>query len=144
MREIERLYVHHSASPSHATTIDRIDGWHRDRGWDGVGYHFVIHSDGSIHPGRAIWKVGAHCSGHNAHSVGVCVCGNFMDEEVTEDQSAALDLVLTALMARFGLDTDDVFGHRETGNTLCPGDSLFTHLVQWRVDHAEKEKEKNS
>ena len=50
MREIERLYVHHSASPSHATTIDRIDGWHRDKGWDGVGYHFVIHSDGGTTP----------------------------------------------------------------------------------------------
>jgi hypothetical protein len=140
LRRIDRLYVHHSASPSHATTIDRIDGWHRDRGWDGVGYHYVIHPDGSIHQGRDPGKVGAHCRGHNSHSIGVCVCGNFMDEAVSPEMASALDLVLTALMSRFGLGRGDVYGHRESGSTLCPGDMLYDHLCQWR-DDAEEEKD---
>ena len=46
MRQINKIVVHHSASKQ-STTRDQIDRWHKDRGWSGVGYHYVIESDGS-------------------------------------------------------------------------------------------------
>jgi len=68
-----------------------IDSWHKDRGWNGIGYHGVILNgmrnpdkmysaelDGKIEPGRPEDTVGAHCQagGMNSVSLGVCCIGN--------------------------------------------------------------------
>ena len=42
MRKINKIFVHHSASSQKSTTRDMIHQWHLDRGWTGVGYHYVI------------------------------------------------------------------------------------------------------
>lgn len=60
-----------------ATEIDRM---HRDRGFDRIGYHFVIKRDGSLEQGRELDEVGAHVQGHNSNSVGVCMVGG-LDEK---------------------------------------------------------------
>ena len=135
LRRIRKIFVHHSASPASTTTTERIDKWHKDRGWTGVGYHFVIHLDGSIHQGRPIHKTGAHVKSHNSGSIGICVCGNFMEEVPSDAQLLSLDLLLRGLLHRHKLKVDTVYGHRELGDTLCPGDNLFEHLVQWRTQH---------
>ena len=44
MRSINAIYIHHSASPK-STTVEQINQWHLDRGWAGIGYHFVINGD---------------------------------------------------------------------------------------------------
>lgn len=52
-----------------------IDRWHKKRGFDCIGYHYVIDLDGTIEIGRPIERCGAHCLGHNANSVGICYIG---------------------------------------------------------------------
>ena len=52
-----------------------IDSWHRARGWNGIGYHYVIRRDGTIEQGRPEEQVGAHVAGHNANSIGICYAG---------------------------------------------------------------------
>ena len=76
MRTISLLIVHCSATPEGRDyTVQDIDRWHRARGWSGIGYHYVIYRDGTIHAGRPEWQVGAHCRNHNAHSIGICYIG---------------------------------------------------------------------
>jgi len=128
-RNIEKVIVHHSASGSAVTTVEKIDRWHKDRGWSGIGYHYVIYPDGSVNKGRHINKTGAHCRGHNTGSIGICVAGNFEIEPVTDTQKAGLFDLIEELLEKYQLSWFDVYGHRELGNSLCPGEALFKELV---------------
>ena len=76
MRTITRLIIHCTATPRgrHVTVAD-IDRWHRQRGFDGIGYHYIIYLDGSIHPGRSLERAGAHCRGYNSTSIGIAYVG---------------------------------------------------------------------
>ena len=76
MRKITKIIIHCAATPEGKDfTVQQIDQWHRQRGFRCIGYHFVIYRDGSIHKGRPIEQAGAHTSGHNAHSIGICLIG---------------------------------------------------------------------
>ena len=120
MRAISRIIVHHSASPP--VSLERIDEWHRERGFNEVGYHFVIEAGGVVRLGRALGKTGAHCKGYNTGSIGVCVVGSFENgDPVPAEQWAALVLLVADLLRQYGLTVSNVFGHTELGSTLCPG-----------------------
>lgn len=55
MRNINEIIIHCAATPEGKSfTVADIDHWHRQRGWKGIGYHFVIYLDGSVHKGRPI------------------------------------------------------------------------------------------
>ena len=71
MRTIKKIVVHHSASKPE-TTVEQIDSWHKDRGWWGIGYHYVVDHNGEIQEGRPVNKPGAHTRGENKDSIGTC------------------------------------------------------------------------
>lgn len=74
------IVVHCSATrPSQDIGAAEIRGWHLKRGFNDIGYHLVIRRDGRIETGRAADEIGAHVSGFNATSVGVCLVGG-LDE----------------------------------------------------------------
>lgn len=125
MRKINKIIIHCSATPEgRDNTIEDIDKWHKARGWKGVGYHYVIHLDGSVHPGRDESEVGAHCSGYNSHSIGICYIGGLAkdcstpkDTRTEEQKQSLLDL-LTELKERYPSAT--IHGHREFAAKACP------------------------
>ena len=87
MRKIDKVIIHCSATPEGKDyTVEDIDRWHRERGFDCIGYHYVIYRDGSVHKGRDVAKIGAHCKGQNANSIGVCYIGG-----MTADNKQAKD-----------------------------------------------------
>lgn len=121
MRRIDLAVLHHSASPRDATTLEDIDAWHRARGWNGVGYHFVLEGDGTLRHGRPVEEEGAHARGQNAHSLGVCLVGDNTrtGEGWSEAQWSALHGLLVALRTVWpGLR---VVAHRDLAATACPG-----------------------
>lgn len=81
MRVINKIIIHCAATPEGKDyTVDQIRQWHttpkpNGNGWKDIGYHFVIYRDGSVHPGRPIEQIGAHTSGYNANSIGICYMG---------------------------------------------------------------------
>lgn len=54
---------------------EEIDQWHKERGFDQIGYHYVIRRDGTREIGRPFNVVGAHVAGQNAQSVGIVLVG---------------------------------------------------------------------
>lgn len=75
-RTITEIIIHCSATPEGRDyTVDDIRRWHKDRGWSDIGYHYVIYRNGHIEPGRDVDIIGAHCVGHNTHSIGICYVG---------------------------------------------------------------------
>ncbi len=76
MRTISLIILHCSAvKPTQHSTAAQINRWHRRLGWSGIGYHYVVLRDGTIERGRPESVAGAHCAGHNRHSIGVCYEG---------------------------------------------------------------------
>ena len=70
MRKIRKIIVHCTATPAgRSVTVAEIDRWHRQRGFNGIGYHYVVGLDGSVSKGRDEALVGAHCKGHNSDSI---------------------------------------------------------------------------
>lgn len=125
MRNITKIIVHCSATPEGKNfTVKQIDACHRQRGFNGIGYHFVIYLDGSVHVGRALAKAGAHCKGYNAHSIGVCYIGGVATDGKTpkdtrtDAQKASLVKLITELRQQF--PNASVHGHREFANKACP------------------------
>lgn len=125
MRKITKIIVHCSATPEgRAVTVEDIDLWHRERGFDGIGYHFVIYLDGSIHLGRPIEKSGAHCTGQNSNSIGVCYIGGLErdcktpKDTRTPEQKNALANLLKELKRQYPDAT--IHGHCEFVAKACP------------------------
>ena len=124
MRNINLIIVHCSATPDgRDLSVADIDRWHRERGFDGIGYHYVVYIDGSVHEGRPLNKVGAHCKGHNAHSIGICYVGGVDLNGKPKDtrtlaQKDALVNLLMRLKRRFPKAV--IRGHRDFAAKACP------------------------
>lgn len=125
MRKITELIVHCSATPEGKSfSVADIDRWHRQRGWNGIGYHFVIYLDGSIHTGRRLPQIGAHCKGHNANSIGICYIGGCNSygkspkDTRTAAQKTALSTLLKELKKQF--PNASIHGHRDFAPKACP------------------------
>ena len=125
MRTINKIIVHCSATPEGKDfTVQDIDAWHRQRGFRKIGYHYVVYRDGSYHRGRQDSEIGAHCTGQNADSIGICYIGGCAKDGKTpkdtrtEAQKKALITLLRTLKARYPKAT--IHGHREFANKACP------------------------
>ena len=76
MRKIDEIIIHCSDSPEGRNDkAEDIRRWHKQRGFNDIGYHYVIDLDGTIEQGRPINQAGAHCTGHNRNSIGICYIG---------------------------------------------------------------------
>ena len=133
MRKITKIIIHCSATPEGRDyTIADIDRWHKQKGWKGIGYHYVVYRDGSVHSGRSIEEIGAHCTGQNANSIGVCYIGGLSadgktaKDTRTPEQKAALRSLIEKLKAKFPNVT--IHGHREFANKACPCFDVKTEL----------------
>lgn len=124
-RNIKELIVHCSATPEGKDfTVSQIKQWHLQRGFSDIGYHYVIYRDGSIHIGRDESVIGAHCTGHNTNSIGVCYIGGVATDGKTPkdtrttEQKQSLVKLLKELKTKY--PQASVHGHRDFANKACP------------------------
>jgi len=122
--------IHHIGELTRDVSAAEIHQWHLDRGWAGIGYHFVIRPDGTIERGRPQHTKGSHCYGYNSQSVGINVVGNFQVACPTSKQIKALTALLADLCEEYGLTPGDntIVGHRDKTVTDCPGNNLYLLL----------------
>lgn len=139
------IVLHHSASPTgNAAMFDRE---HKQKGWDELGYHFVIDNgrgggDGKIETGPR-WlkqKWGAHAktpdNRYNDFGIGVCFVGNFEQGKPTAKQLEAASKLVAWLMQTYNIPASNVIGHEDTGkSTLCPGKYLSVARVRGLAEH---------
>ena len=124
MRDINEIIIHCSATPEGSDfTVDDIRRWHKSSGFNDIGYHFVIYRDGTIHQGRHLDVVGAHTTGHNNNSIGICYIGGIdkrgkAKDTRTDEQKVSLYNLCCELHIRFPKAT--FHGHNEYANKACP------------------------
>ena len=132
MRKITEIIIHCSATPQGVDhTVADLDRWHRQRGFRKIGYHYVIYRDGSIHKGRPVEEIGAHCAGHNADSIGICYLGGLNEsfepcDTRTPQQRQALRELVSQLQQQYPGAT--VHGHNEFSDKACPCFRVPTEL----------------
>lgn len=125
MRKINKIILHCTATPEGKDyTVAQIREWHvKGNGWKDIGYHYVIYRDGSIHEGRPVEQVGAHCKGYNANSIGVCYVGGITEDNKPKDtrttaQKEAMHRFVGELLAKYPGAT--LHCHNEFANKACP------------------------
>lgn len=115
-----KAVIHHTASPDW-TTVEDIDRWHRERGFDQIGYHYVIYKDGSIHKGRSLSKKGAHARTGRPYSrnhyVGIALVG---EDDFSEAQLESLNKLIQDL----GIT------HIDKHHEKCPGPGIDLMTVK--------------
>ena len=161
--EVKAAFVHHTVSANDytrdqaAAAVLAICRYHRyTKGWDDVGYNFLVDRYGTIYEGRAGGVdqavVGAQAQGWNAQTTGISNLGTFTSEGQTTEALDALarlirwklplhgaptagTVTLTSAGGgtnRYGAGTPVVFerisGHRDGNLTACPGDALYAQL----------------
>ncbi|HWP39989.1 MAG TPA: peptidoglycan recognition family protein [Tepidisphaeraceae bacterium] len=138
-REWRWIIIHHSATPAGSAAV--FDKMHRDKGWDELGYHFVIGNgtdsgNGQIEVGPR-WlkqKWGAHAktadNRFNDYGIGICLVGNFDIERPTAQQMQSLARLTAWLMRTYHIPPGNVLGHRDTKPTDCPGRNLNVAQVR--------------
>ncbi len=126
-RQIKYLVVHCSATPEGRNhTAKDIDAWHRQRGFDGIGYNYVIRLDGTVEEGRDVNKIPSHVKGYNKESIGICYIGGIDKNTLqpkdtrTPAQKEALKKLLVELKKLY--PQAEILGHRDFPNVAkaCP------------------------
>lgn len=120
MREIKKIIVHCTDTPDgRPVSREEVRQWHLKRGFDDIGYHYLIGVFGEIISGRTEETVGAHCEGDNHDSLGVCVVGrlDFSVAQITSLTTLCLDLLVN-----HALTPNDIYCHYEFDDNgkSCP------------------------
>ena len=149
MRKINEIILHCSATPEGKDyTVETIRQWHLKRNFNDIGYHYVIYRDGSVNDGRPIEKAGAHTTGHNSHSIGICYIGGCAKDGKTakdtrtDEQKKALYELCRELIKKYNLKEGSVHGHYEFANKACPSfkvDEWIKEVDLFNFDKKEEE-----
>jgi len=133
--KVRYIVVHCTATPrGRDVTVAEVDAWHRARGFASIGYHYLVRIDGTIEKGRAEDRIGAHCLGKNACSIGVCYVGGVECDgrtpcdTRTPAQRTALVKLLTDLRRRY--PKAEICGHRDFAAKACPS---FDATAEYRA-----------
>ncbi|XP_069500703.1 peptidoglycan recognition protein 1-like isoform X3 [Ambystoma mexicanum] len=130
------LVIHHSAGSRCFTPLESgkalrgIQNFHMDtRGWWDIGYSFLISEDGNLYEGRGWDTEGAHTLHYNKDSYGVCFLGSFTDETPRSAALQKVEILIRTGISRGHLRPDYILkGHRDLGDTECPGEALYEHI----------------
>jgi N-acetyl-anhydromuramyl-L-alanine amidase AmpD len=118
--DMKYLVVHHTAGSD--MSVNDIDVAHKNNGWVGVGYQYLIRTNGDIEKGRPDNKAGAQAEGFNSVSLGIALTGDFTSTVPTEAQMASLVDVLAELSSAYPAAL--VVKHSTLNATACPGASF--------------------
>jgi N-acetylmuramoyl-L-alanine amidase len=121
-REVDLIVIHCSATKETVNyTFEQCISDHKARGFNTCGYHRYIRRDGTIHEGRPFDAVGAHVTGHNSRSIGICYeggldsSGKAKDTRTPEQRESILKCIQEAL--EYG-KIKRITGHRDLSPDL--------------------------
>jgi N-acetylmuramoyl-L-alanine amidase len=118
INEPKKIILHCSDSPhGRDDGAKEIHRWHLERGWDGIGYNYVIKEDGTIENGRPEYWIPAGAKGYNKDTLHICLIGI---NEFTDKQFQSLSILLRDIMLRYDIKKKDILGHYQVSSKSCP------------------------
>lgn len=135
----KKIIIHHADAT--VCNMQMIHSWHIARGWSGAGYHFLVRKDGTVEAGRPIDTIGAHCTGQNSDSIGICFEGNFEQEKMSDLQLQTGRELIAYIKGIYG--DIQVTEHKDFMATSCPGKNFpFEELIKVETTKKKAKKEK--
>lgn len=134
------VIIHHTYIPDVCNTTEQciksmqsMQRFHQvERKWDDIGYNFAVGGDGNIYEGRGWDRIGAHARSWNNKSIGIVLIGDYTDKNPSSIMQKRAHEIIA-----FGVSNDYIdkgytlYGHRQVGNTECPGNMFFETLKTW-------------
>ncbi|WP_250007350.1 N-acetylmuramoyl-L-alanine amidase [Actinoplanes sp. M2I2] len=160
------FFVHHTATGNgyscaqSAGIVRGIQAYQvRSRGWDDIGYNFLIDKCGTVFEGRGggvgRTVLGAHTLGFNADASSIAVIGSYGGRSVTPRVRVMIAAVAAYKLGAYGNPPNGrvvvtstgadrfprgrrvpffrIAGHRDAGQTACPGNALYAQLPSIRA-----------
>ena len=126
-REVNLLVVHCTATRCNKDfPVSTLRASHKARGFADIGYHFYITRDGETHPCRPVHQIGAHATGWNDKSIGICYEGG-LDENgcIADTRTYAQKCALLDLLRQLKTDYPKarILGHYQLSENVrkaCP------------------------
>ena len=137
-RDIDKIIIHCTATPEgREHDVEDIRGWHLNRGWSDIGYHYLIKLDGTVQVGRPLTRIGAHTKGQNTNSIGIAYVGGLTKggkkakDTRTAAQKQSMAILVWTLNDLLGGELT-VHGHREFANKACPSFDVSEDFSEYR------------
>lgn len=134
LSSINQIVVHHSASIGQSA--EDYARYHvRSKGWPGIGYTFVLEVNGDIIQANPLTNVSYGVSGHNTRSINICLSGDFTKQAPSPAQLKSLKKLIVHLRKQLPQQLP-VRGHKDYGQTSCPGPTLYKELQAFNTNIA--------
>jgi hypothetical protein len=138
--DYEIVTLHHSGNSGEQDPA-KIEAEHMgSKGYDDVGYHYMVNLKGRIYEGRNLAFKGSHVELANTGKIGILVMGDFehqwwdSDDDPTKVQLDSVKSLIKTLMASFPT-IKKLGGHKDyKPSTECPGEELYKLIPGIRGD----------
>lgn len=159
--EVRGAVVHHTAGTNAYTEeevpqiLRGICDFHvNGRGWNDIGYNVLVDKWGQLWEGRAggLDKavIGAHTRGFNDETFGISAMGDYDRAAAPQRMVSSIERFLAWKLGKHHIDPaamgtingkwrPTVIGHRDGGETACPGQYLYAELPEIRTDAKERQ-----
>jgi len=159
--KIYKIIIHHTASEidfdneniiDYAARVRAIYYYHTVvRGWGDIGYNFLVDPLGNVYEGRSGGDrvVGGHAYCYNIGTIGIAVIGNLESNLVPFPMLEGTLNAVNYIAKKYNIDPNEIssfhgrllsniLGHRDVGQTACPGRNMYAVLAAFRTILAEK------
>lgn len=126
----DMIVIHHTGERDIDASAEQIHEWHRNQGWAGIGYHYVIRKNGDVEIGRPEWAIGSHAYGENSHTIGIHLSGDFKTAYPSPAQIDSCVELVADICRDYAIEInrDNIVGHCDLMATDCPGKNLYSQL----------------
>lgn len=124
--------IYHTNQNSVICDIDGVFTSHMNRNYGDIGYHFILDYAGRIWEGRSLLYQGAHVCHHNRANIGIMLLGNFEKQQPSKLQLESMQKIVGSLKKKYKIAGKNIYGHRDIGQSLCPGKNLYPHVLKLR------------
>ena len=148
--EITKITIHHGGvefreDQNPVEEISNLQNWSRtEKDWIDIPYHFMIDLDGNIYEARPINYPGATNTTYDptGHAL-VEVMGNYEVQKLSEEQLKSVIDLSAFLAKKYDVPVEEIKGHKDYAETLCPGEDLYKYLKNGAIQEAVERKLNN-
>lgn len=145
--EISKITIHHGGvefgeDQDPVKEIRNLQAWSRsEKDWIDIPYHFMIDLDGKIYEARPINYPGATNTTYDptGHAL-IEVMGNYEVQTLSQKQLKSVIDLAAFLAQKYNVPSDNIKGHKDYAETLCPGKDLYKYLEDGTIQNAVERK----
>lgn len=136
---VDEIIIHHfyrpdvpaSASAEHERGAMRgVQDFHTDKGWDDIGYSFVVFDSGRAYEARGWHRSGAHTVGKNHSALAFCLAIDGDQADATDEAYRAIGELIEEGIRRGAIKPNPrITGHTDYAAKSCPGDRVYRDMA---------------